>query len=90
MKEKDLIELGFECNYETPESSGDDHDWHYYTLDIGIDNWNSFCLISNTSDDIKDDEWKVYIFDNDSFEFTDSGTLELLINTLKHNMVKNG
>ena len=35
--EQDLIDLGFERTDETTVSSGSAQDWHYYTLDIGID-----------------------------------------------------
>jgi hypothetical protein len=42
IKEKNLIELGFERQDETPESSGAPDNWHYYTLDI-----EDLCLISD-------------------------------------------
>ena len=84
--EKDLIELGFELNGETPENSGSEHPWHYYTLDIGRDIYNNFCLISNTNDDVKDEAWKVYIFNNDSFEFTQRYQVEKLIEVLRYNL----
>ena len=51
---------------ETPESSGTNFNWYYYTLDI-----EEFCLITNTSDEVEDDKWKVYIFDYNGFEFND-------------------
>ncbi len=89
MTEKDLIELGFERVDETPETFGSELDWYYYTLDIGIDKFNQLCLITQSSDEVKNGEWKVYIFDNDSFEFTVRYQLEKLIETLKYNMVKN-
>jgi hypothetical protein len=81
-----LIELGFERNVETPENSGSEHPWHYYTLDIGRDIYNNFCLISNTNDDVKDGAWKVYIFNNDSFEFTQRYQVEKLIEVLRYNL----
>lgn len=90
MKEQDLVDLGFERVDETAESSGAPNDWYYYTLDIGINEYNKFGLISNANDEIKDNNWKVYLLENDSFVFEDRATLELLINTLKYNMIKNG
>lgn len=88
--EQDLIDLGFERNDETVESSGSDQDWHYYTLDIGIDEWNRFCLISCASDQVENGEWKVYIFNNDSFVFTTREQVQALINALTPNIITNG
>lgn len=88
--EQDLIDLGFERTDETTVSSGSAQDWHYYTLDIGIDEWNRFCLISSASDEVQNGEWKVHIFDNDSFVFTSKDQLESLINLLTANMIQNG
>jgi hypothetical protein len=86
--EKDLIELGFERNDETAENSGTPCDWHYYTLEIGIGIYNKFCLSSNSNDEVGDDGWKVYLFNNNSFEFTERYQLEKLIETLKYNLIK--
>ena len=57
--EKDLKDLGFECIVVPPEESGDDNEWHYYSLDI-----LSVPLITPTSDDIKNDEWYVEFFES--------------------------
>jgi len=57
--EKDLKDLGFECIVVTPEESGDDNEWRYYSLDV-----LSVTLISPTSDDIKNDEWYVEFFES--------------------------
>lgn len=88
--EQDLINLGFERTDETVESSGSAQDWHYYTLNIGIDKWNDFCLISSASDEVQNGQWKVYIFNNDSFAFTSKDQLESLIKLLTANMIQNG
>jgi len=86
MTEKDLIELGFERSEDqTPEITGDDSTWYYYTLDIG-DDWDKFSFISNSSDEVVDREWVVYIFDSELFKFKDRFQLEKLIETLKYNM----
>jgi len=77
IKEKDLIELGFERQDETVESSGANFNWHYYTLDIG-----DLCLITSDSDEIKDDNWKVFIFDYEGFEFTKLKKLKSFIDIL--------
>ena len=78
MKEKDLIELGFKRKDNTPESSGAPNNWHYYTLDIG-----DLCLISDDSDAVEDNNWKVYIFDYDRFELAELEKLKLFIDVLK-------
>ena len=78
IKEKDLIELGFEREDETPESSGAPDNWYYYTLDI-----EDLCLITDDSDVVEDNNWKVYIFDYGGFEFTDIEKLKLFIDVLK-------
>ena len=85
--EKDLIELGFERNDETAENSGTPYDWYYYTLDIG-DDWDKLCLITDSNDNVENDKWKVYIFDSNSFEFTEKYQLEKLIETLRYNLIK--
>lgn len=81
--EQDLLEFGFERHDETPESTGDDHEWHYYTLDI-----EDFCFITNSSDEVEDGNWKVYIFDYDGFEFNQVGQVASIINILKENIKK--
>jgi len=71
IKEKDLIELGFKRQDNTPDN------WHYYTLDIG-----GLCLISDDSDVVEDNNWKVYIFDYDGFQITEVEKLKLFIDVL--------
>ena len=83
MTEKEIQLLGFERQDETPESSGAPNKWYYYTLDI-----EDFCLITNANDQVKDDNWKVYIFDLDGFGFTEFEELQSLINILKKGVLK--
>lgn len=71
IKEKDLIELGFKRQDNAPDN------WHYYTLDI-----EDLCLISGDSDVVEDNNWKVYIFDHDGFEFAELEKLKLFIDVL--------
>jgi hypothetical protein len=90
MKEKDLIELGFERSEDqTPEMTGCNYTYHYYTLDFGDDIYDRWCLISNSSDKAKDEGWFVEIFDYSTFKFTNKYQLEKLIETLKYNLVLN-
>ena len=63
MKEKDLIELGFQRSEDQiPEMTGCDSTYHYYTLDFGDDVYDRFCLISNSSDKAKKEGWFVDIW----------------------------
>jgi len=87
MKEKDLIELGFQRSEDQiPEMTGCDSAYHYYTLDFGNDVYDRFCLISNSSDKAKKEGWFVEIFDYPTFKFTSRDQLEKLIETLKDNL----
>ncbi len=72
IKEKDLIELGFERQDETPDN------WYYYTLDI-----EDFCLITSANDEVEDNNWKVFIFDYEGFEFAELEKLKSFIDVLK-------
>ena len=81
--EHNLINLGFDRNDETPESSGSDNNWYYYTFSIG-----DFTLISKASDEIDKDCWNIYIFDFEEFEFTEVESLIEFINILKKNIKK--
>jgi hypothetical protein len=77
--EQNLIDLEFERFDETPESSGSDNNWYYYTLDIG-----DICLITNESDTlIEDGSWYVYLFEYDSIKITNMTDLSDFINVLK-------
>ena len=73
--------LGFECNHETPESSGTDYDWYYYSLDIG-----DVCLITNPSDEAENRGWEVYIFDSMDVVIKGEGDLTDLVRILKNNL----
>ena len=83
MKEEDLINLDFTRNDETAESSGASNDWHYYTYDIG-----SFSLISAGSDEVKNDEWFVEVFNSPEIIFTSYTELSILLTLLKSNYIE--
>lgn len=77
--EKDLINLGFEKQYQTAESSGADHDWHYYTLDIG-----EICFMSCDSDEAEELGWFVRMCDFETFLIDNKSALEHLIEIIKN------
>lgn len=79
IKEQDLIDLGFEKFDESKEG------YHYYTLEIGND-YVPMCLISNASDEAKENNWIVSIFDYESIEFADLEELKKLVSLLRNNI----
>jgi len=85
LQELDLKNLGFEKVKVPIEESGD-KPYYYYTLDIGND-YRKFCLISDAMYKLGDDII-IKIFDYDSFVFTETTELTLLINILQNNISK--
>ena len=81
MKEKDLIELGFEKCFGEP----DEPVWYYYTYDFGN---RSFSLITNASDEVVDGKWVVDVFEDDSISFTDKEDIQQLIKVIEKNTKK--
>ena len=89
MKEKDLIELGFQRSEDqTPEMTGFYRTYYYYTLDLGNDTFDRFCLISNTNYEAEENDWNVRIFDHETFIFKERYQLEKLIEVLRYNEYK--
>ena len=80
MTEQDIKGLGFKRNKVTPEESGLDYTYYYYTLDIG-----DICLMSNSDDVANDKEWSCCIFDSMTMEIKGAGDLEDLIRILINN-----
>jgi hypothetical protein len=85
MKEKDIKNLGF----ERVDDNDDEIKYHYYTLEIGND-YSKLCLITNASDEAKDDNWTVSIFDYDSIVITELSDLQKLVEILVNNVKDNG
>ena len=84
MSEQEIIDLGFEMQHQTTESSGSDYDWYYYTLDIG-----DICLITNADDEAVENGWDVSIFNFQSCVIKDSKDLIDLIKIFKANTKTN-
>ena len=80
MTEADLLQLDFTRVDETIESSGSPNDWYYYTYDIA-----SLCLITPASDEVKNDEWYVELFESNTIRFTSRTELEILMTLLINN-----
>ena len=75
IKERDLIELGFEKCYD----SEDGDKFYYFSLNIG----NNFSMITNTDDECHDDCWLVEIFDYSDIRFNSLKKLKRLVKLLK-------
>ena len=73
MKEQDLIDLGFERVDVSAEESGD-KPFFYYVKDFGEKNVLS--LISPPNDEVKDGEWYVEVFEDDSIRIDKLKDLE--------------
>ncbi len=78
-----LKSLGFKKTYVPTEVSGCDEPFSYWCLDIG-----SLCLITQASDEVVDGAWKVYLFNSDDFEFTDSTLLSDFITICNKSLKK--
>jgi hypothetical protein len=60
MKEQELIDEGFERVDQLTEETGDKTDYYYYQLEFNPD----FVLMSDASDEITNDQWKVYCYES--------------------------
>lgn len=80
MTEEIFKELGFERNEVTPEESGYEYTFYYYTIDIG-----DICLISNSDDEAAKDGWEVMIFDSRTLSIKGEGDLRELVKILNLN-----
>lgn len=83
MTERELILLGFKSE-EIREH--EDDETYYYVLDI-VD---GITFITQTNDEIKDDEWYIEFFNTDpSVRFHDFKEVQSLMNQLRNAIVKN-
>jgi len=80
MTEQTFIDLGFKRNEVTPEESGYDYTFYYYTADIG-----DICIISNANDEAEEKGWEAYIFDSLSLRIKGAGDLEDLVRIIRNN-----
>lgn len=83
ISEQLLKDTGFERHLIPIEESGDDKDFHYYTLDIG-----DICLMSNDNWKAQEEGWKIEIFDFPSMSIDCIEDLLALINILDKNTNK--
>mgnify|MGYP000205998418 CR=1 FL=1 len=72
MVEEDLVQLGFE-RVDVNEEEHGDKAFHYYTYDIGN---GVISLITQSNDEVENNNWHVEVFDDSSITFT---TVEELV-----------
>ncbi len=78
MKEKELIDLGFNKVVVPVEESGD-FEFVYFTYDF----LGGLSLISNADNEVVDGEYEIEMFDNDAYSFTNTKDISELIDLLK-------
>jgi len=84
MKEQDLIDLGFKRTDVTAEESGDEA-FYYYTYDIGN---GVISLISQSNDEVKDNDWHVEVFDDTSIRFETIEDITKFIQVTEKNIIR--
>lgn len=80
MKERDLIELGFKKRKVSAKESGS-HSFYYYVWQPYRD--SSLSLITDCNDEIKNDNWEVYSFNDERIKFRAKINLKSFINVIK-------
>jgi hypothetical protein len=85
MKEKDIVDFGFEKVDVPVEESGDKTDYYYYKYDLS----DSITLVSVASDEAKDDNWYVGGDLGYDITITEAADLYLLMHLFKRWTVNN-
>lgn len=78
-----LKQLGFIEEISSPEESGTEHGYHYFTYNI-----NDECLLISDASDENDGNFTIMIFEFDSVEITTYVDLVDLIRVIKRNTIK--
>ena len=87
MREKHLIDLGFERVDVTAKESGNPTDWYYYTYDFTKDVLiGGFSLISSDNEEAEKNGWYVELLENDDIRFTKAKDLKKLIELINKNI----
>jgi hypothetical protein len=88
IKKQDLLNLGFTEEYSTPEESGTEKGFYYYTYQINED--SPCLLITNSNDECVDDNYIVEFFDYLDIEIKDLNDLKELVAIIKRGIKTNG
>jgi len=84
MKEKELVELGFEKVTPPPED-WEGEEWYYYTLDLGN---GTISFITPGSNEIENGKWYAEIFEDETIRFISKIELQQFITIVKRNTIK--
>ena len=84
IKEDDLIQLGFE-RVDVSEQESVDKPFHYYTYDIGN---GVISLITQSNDEVKDNNWHVEVFDDTSIRFETIEDITKFIQVIEKNIIR--
>jgi len=76
--EEKLRFLGFKKEVSSPEESGTEEGYHYYTYDVG-----EVCFLISDTNDENDGNFTIEFFDFDSIKITTYVDLEDLIRVIK-------
>lgn len=83
MSEQDLIDLGF----DKFEQNDDEDNFYYYSYDLN-DEPGAGSLITDTDDEVKDGNWKVYSWDiNENLVFEDVEDIKTYIKVIEKNIL---
>ena len=88
IKEQELIDVGFLRADVSPEEAGTKTGYYYYDYDL-IENNYTISLISQCSDEIKNDNWVVNFFEAENVVFNTIDDIKHIINIFKKHTVKN-
>ena len=84
MKEQELVKLGFE-RVDVNEQESGDKAFHYYTYDIGN---GTISLITQSNDEVKDNNWHVEVFDDTSIRFETIEDVTKFIQVTEKNIIR--
>jgi len=84
IKEQELQKLKFE-RVDVSEQESGDKAFHYYTYDIGN---GVISLITQSNDEVKDNNWHVEVFDDTSIRFETIEDITKFIQVIEKNIIR--
>ena len=84
IKEQELQKLKFE-RVDVSEQESGDKAFHYYTYDIGN---GVIILITQSNDEVKDNNWHVEVFDDTSIRFETIEDITKFIQVIEKNIIR--
>ena len=84
MKEQELIQLGFK-RVDVSEQESGDKPFYYFTYDFGN---GVISLITQSNDEVKDNDWHVEVFDDTSIRFETIEDITKFIQVIEKNIIR--